>query len=182
ARRYRTSPHPVNHPAPPEADDCEGFIMTASPNARPSDNDAAQLDRRREKLQSRKAEAELASRKLSKYAEALESNSARVGQLEADIATTRDRLAVLKKSLKNARKERDKLREGRKKIRQNAAKAAQRAADAERKYDRSMLADMLAREKQQDLSRHAASAAPASPVKPVKTHTVAAPPAAAKTS
>jgi chromosome segregation ATPase len=119
--------------------------MTASTRNRSAEADASRLDRRREKLQARQLEADVASQTLSKYAEALESNSTRVSQLEADVATTRDRLAVLKKSLKNARKERDKLRNGRKKIRQNSAKAQQRATNAERKYDRAMLADMLER-------------------------------------
>jgi predicted RNase H-like nuclease (RuvC/YqgF family) len=155
--------------------------MTASLKTRSPEADASRLDRRREKLQARRVEADLTSQKLSRYAEALESNSTRVSQLEADVAMTRDRLAVLKKSLKNVRKERDKLRNGRKKIRQNAAKAAQRATNAERKYDRSMLADILAREKQHDLSRHAAPATTPTPVKapPARTATVKAPAATA---
>ena len=136
--------------------------MTASAKNRCAKAKASRLDRRRETLQARRLEADVASKKLAKYAEALESNSTLVSRLEADVAITRDRLAVVKKSLKDALKQRDKIRDGRKKIRRHAAKAAQRATNAERKYDQAMLADMLEREKQQDLSRHGGAAPPTS--------------------
>jgi hypothetical protein len=60
----------------------------------------------------------------------------------------------LKAALKAAAKERDKVRGARKDARKAAAKANQRAAKAEARYDDAVLAGMLRREKNSDLSAH----------------------------
>jgi hypothetical protein len=90
-------------------------------------------------------------------------------------------VAGLKKSIKASGKQREKLRKSRKQARQRAMKAQQHATDAERRYDRIMLAEIVEREKRQDLSQHASQGAPSQALAAVSSSGdagVGAPPAA----
>ncbi len=111
------------------------------------------MDRRRDTLLATRATQTASDAEVARLDTELDANANRVSQMEGELANARDRVAALKKSIKAARKYRVKLRAGRKRARQNTAKAQQRAAEAERRYDKAMLADMLAREKQQHLAQ-----------------------------
>jgi hypothetical protein len=141
---------------------------------------SARLDQRRAQLQTARGRSDGAAAAVVSLDTQLRANAAQTSQLEGELAAARDRVAVLKKSIKASQKEGRKLRDGRKDARARAAKAQQRAADVERRYDRAMLAEIVRREKQQDLTQHSQStpvaAAPAAA--PAKAST----PAAAKAS
>lgn len=116
---------------------------------------SATLDRRRNALQAARSAAEATGAKVVSLDEALDSNAMRRSEYEANLQVALDRVAGLKKSIKASNQERSKLRTARKAARQADAKARQRADTSEAKYDRAVLADMLRREKDRDLSVHA---------------------------
>ncbi|HEY1968258.1 MAG TPA: hypothetical protein VGH89_09945 [Pseudonocardia sp.] len=148
---------------------------------------SARLDRRRAELQAARGRADGAAASVVSLDTQLRANAAQTSQLEGELAAARDRVAVLKKSIKASQKEQRKLRQARKQARVRAAKDQQRASDVERRYDRAMLAEIVRREKQQDLTQHsqsspAPSAAPAkaaAPAAPAPAAPAAAPAAAA---
>ena len=67
-------------------------------------------------------------------------------------------MAALKKAIKATGKQKDQLESARKDARRAAAQAQQRAAAAEAKYDRAVLAEIVRREKDHDLSLHSPAA------------------------
>jgi hypothetical protein len=71
--------------------------------------------------------------------------------------------SVLERAIKASTRQRGSLRESRKDARKAAAKAQRRAHEVEARYDRAVLADMVNREKQTDLSTHTTSGAVARP-------------------
>lgn len=119
-----------------------------------TDRTAAELARRRNTLRKRQAGAERTGREVAELDKALERNVAQTGEQEAELRTTLDRVAMLKKTIKAGKKYRDKLRAARKKARGRDADARQRASTAEARYDKSVMADMVRREKQRDLAQH----------------------------
>lgn len=121
---------------------------------RAPDAQVSTLDRRREKLQGTRAAAESAIGRIAALDELLETNSTRQREHEAGLQAALDRVATLKKAIKAATKRDSKLLTARKDARRLATRAQQRAATAETKYDRAVLADMVRREKDDDLSRH----------------------------
>jgi hypothetical protein len=105
-------------------------------------------------MQATKASSAEAAATVDSLDQQLESNAgARAGH-EADLQAALDRVAGLKKSIKAAAKEHDRLRSARKAARRTAATARHRAEQAEARYDSAVLADLLRREKAQDLSAH----------------------------
>jgi len=116
---------------------------------------SATLDRRRNALHASRSAAEATGAKVASLDEALDSNAMRRSEYEANLQVALDRVAGLKKTIKASKQERSKLRTARKAARQADAKARQRADTSEAKYDRAVLADMLRREKDRDLSVHA---------------------------
>jgi chromosome segregation ATPase len=118
-------------------------------------SEARRLERRRDKLRSARAAAESASAQVARLDAELTATTNRIGELDVELAAARDKVAVVKRSIKAVEKQRGNLRAERKQARRGQAAARQKADDAERRYDRAMLADMVRREKQQDLSRHA---------------------------
>jgi hypothetical protein len=112
------------------------------------------LDRRREKMQARKGAGEATAADVVSVDDQLAANASQRREHEAALQAALDAVAVLKKSIKASTKERNKLRSARKGARRVAAKAQQRTDTAEAKYDRAVLADMLRREKDNDLSEH----------------------------
>lgn len=147
---------------------------------------SATLDKRRKTLQTARGAAEAAAAKVVSLDEALDSNAIGRREHEAGLQVALDRVAGLKKAIKASKQERDKLRTARKAARQDDAKARQRSSTSEARYDRAVLADMLRREKDRDLSVHAATPAatpaPAAEPKPATAPlTATAPPATSET-
>ncbi len=118
---------------------------------------AGALDKRRRKLQTSRSSVESAARALKELDDRLNGNSTEQRKHESALQAALDQVASLKKAIKAAKKQGAKLQTARKRARRDAAKAQQRAATAETKYDRAVLADMLRREKDRDLSAHPSS-------------------------
>jgi hypothetical protein len=121
---------------------------------RTPDSEQSALGRRREKLHVTRTAAELATRRVAELDKQLDTNSAAQRENEAALQRALDRVATLKKSIKASRRGSGKLHTARRDARRVAARAQQRAATAEAKYDRAVLAEMVRREKDDDLSRH----------------------------
>ncbi|MDT7685867.1 MAG: hypothetical protein QOG57_6177, partial [Pseudonocardiales bacterium] len=136
---------------------------------------SSNLDRRREALRERAGAAAAAGAKVSSLDEQLDATALAHRDNEASLRAALDRVAGLKKAIKAAEKQRDKLRAARKAARRADAKARQRAAAAEARYDRAVLAGMVRREKERDLSKHDRPAAgePSSAAKEAAKETVA---------
>lgn len=145
--------------------------MTASTTSEPQTRST--LDRRRNTLQTRRAAAEATAAKVAALDEELNLNAVHTQEFEASLQAALDRVAGLKKGIKAAKKTRARLRAERKDARGADARSRQRADAAESKYDRAVLADMLRREKDRDLSVHAGSTPAAAP----KAAAAATPPA-----
>jgi hypothetical protein len=114
------------------------------------------LDRRRQKMQATRTAAQDAGAAVDELDTRLDTNSSETREHEAALHTALDRVAALKKAIKAAGKQNSRLASSRKDARRAAARAQQRAAGAEARYDRAVLADMLRREKDRDLSVHGA--------------------------
>lgn len=145
---------------------------TRTANAQPTP-----LDRRRDKRQLAMTTKDAALADVASLDEQLTTNAGALTGYEADLQATLDRVATVKKTIKATTKDRDRLRTERKKAGKVAAKAEQRATAAEAKYDRAVLADMLRREKDNDLSAHTPSSSgttPSAAATPVAGDTAAA--------
>ena len=119
-----------------------------------ADTQESELDQRRDKLQAARATAENAAAEVEALDQHLETNAAVRRARETDLRTAMDRVAAAKKATKANAKDDDKLRTARKDARQVADQAQHKAATAETKYDRAVLADLVRREKDSDLSAH----------------------------
>jgi len=124
------------------------------------------LERRRETLRTRAAAAAASQAKVTSLDEQLETNSAARREHGANLRAALETVSGLRKSIKDADKQRGKLRTARKNARRAETKAHQRASTAEAKYDRALLADLVRREKDRDLSKHTSTKTPAAPVIP----------------
>jgi hypothetical protein len=113
------------------------------------------LDRRRNKLRVAEAAAAGAVSDLRRLDEELASNNDRHREQEALLQATLDRVVWLKKAIKASVKKAGKLRAAREDVGKRAAEAQQRVTAAETKYDRAVLAEMVRREKDNDLDAHA---------------------------
>jgi chromosome segregation ATPase len=125
-----------------------------------SKDSSVALDRRRTKMQSAKAAAATAAAAVDALDQRLAANAHQHGGHEADLQTALDRVESLRKSIKTSTRERKQLRIQRKDAGRAAAGAHDRARRAEAKYDTAMLADLLRREKDNDLSAHGEAAEP----------------------
>jgi chromosome segregation ATPase len=125
--------------------------------------EAAKLTRRRAKMQVARSTAAAAGAKLTDLEGRLESLTRLRRQQKAALREAKNQQSVLERAIKASTKQRGPLRESLKKARKAAAKAQRRAHDVEARYDRAVLADMVHREKQTDLSTHTSSGAAARP-------------------
>ena len=116
------------------------------------------LNRRREKLQANKAAARAAIDAVADLDARLDHNSSQTRENEAALQAALDQVAALKKAIKATGKQKVQLDSARKDARRAAAQAQQRAAAAEAKYDRAVLAEIVRREKDHDLSLHSPAA------------------------
>ena len=113
------------------------------------------LDRRRRKLWRARNGADDATAAVRQLEERIDANAEQGRTHEANLRAALDEVASLKKAIKASAKEADKLHDSREAARERAAEAQQRAAVAESKYDDAVLADLLRREKDNDLAAHA---------------------------
>ena len=125
--------------------------------------EAAKLTRRRKKMQVAKSTAVAATANLANLERRLEALTALRRQQRAALREAKNKQRALEKAIKASSKERTSLRESRKGARKAAAKARRNAHEVEAKYDRAVLSDLVRREKQSDLSAHAASRVAARP-------------------
>jgi hypothetical protein len=112
------------------------------------------LDRRRDKMQATSRIAVAAAAKVDALDKQLDADTNKRHRHEATLKSALDSVAVQKKALKATTKDRDRHRAARRAARSAAAKARRSAVAAEAKYDRAVLADMVRREKDHDLSAH----------------------------
>ena len=112
------------------------------------------LDRRRNKLWVAEAAAAGAVSDLRRLDEELASNNDQHREQEASLQAALDRVVWLKKAIKASVKKAGKLRAAREDVGKRAAEAQQRVTAAETKYDRAVLAEMVRREKDNDLDAH----------------------------
>src|SRR5882757_11146935 len=125
--------------------------------------EAAKLTRRREKMQVARSAAAAATAKLTDLEGQLAALTRLRRQQKAALREAKSQQSVLERAVKASTRQRGALRESRKDARKAAAKAQRRAHEVEARYDRAVLADMVHREKQTDLSTHATSGAVARP-------------------
>jgi hypothetical protein len=128
---------------------------TATGLSGPPTAERSVLDRRRNKLQVAKAYAASAVSDFRRLDEQLASNDDQRREQEASLQAALDRVVLLKKAIKASIKEADKLRAAREDAGKRATEAQQRVTAAEARYDRAVLADMVRREKENDLAAHA---------------------------
>lgn len=129
-------------------------LRTADSSHGEADPQETPLDQRRDKLQKARATAESASAEVEDLDRRLETNAAVRKAGETDLRRAMDRVAAAKKADKAHAKDDDKLRTARKDAGQVADHAQHKAETAEAKYDRAVLADLVRREKDHDLSAH----------------------------
>jgi len=135
------------------------MVMAKNPPASgmscPSTAERSMLDRRRNKLRVAEAAAAGAVSDLRRLDEELASNNDQHREQEASLQAALDRVVWLKKAIKASVKKAGKLRAAREDVGKRAAEAQQRVTAAETKYDRAVLAEMVRREKDNDLDAHA---------------------------
>ena len=129
-------------------------LHTADSSLSETDTRETPLDQRRDKLQKARTTAESATAEVEALDQHLKTNAAVRRAGETDLRTAMDRVAAAKKANKVHAKDDDKLRAARKDARQLAEHAQHKAETAEAKYDSAVLADLVRREKDHDLSAH----------------------------
>ena len=108
------------------------------------------LERRRDKAEAAQETAEKARAGVTELDHRLETNADLTRRQEQALRTTVAETNRLKRVLKNAADERKRLTKQRRKATSRVQKASGKADTAEAKYDKSVLADLVAREKQRD--------------------------------
>lgn len=130
-----------------------------------------QLDRRREQSSAANAAAEKARSAVTDLANRLQTNADLTRQQTLALRNAEAEAKRLKRSLKTQSRDRQRLEKAHQKAVAKAAKASRRAEDMDDKYSKTVLADMVRREKERDT---AAAAAPSAAVIPVPEKAVAA--------
>lgn len=122
--------------------------------------DRSVLDRRRDKLQATRAAAAAAAAAVRQLDERLDAHAEQGRQREAALHAALDGVAALKKAIKSSAKEAVQLCDARTEAGKRSAKAQQVATAVEARYDSAVLADMVRRQKEIDLSAHGAGPTP----------------------
>jgi len=115
-----------------------------------SDRQSAQLDRRRDQASAAATAAKKAQKGVTKLDSQLQTNASATRQQTRALRNAVAEVGQLKRALKTATKERDRLTKARAKAAARADKALATSRAAESKYDRSVLADLVRREKAKD--------------------------------
>jgi chromosome segregation ATPase len=114
------------------------------------DRQSSQLDRRREQAASAAGAADKAKAGVTELDNRLQTNTSMTRQQKQALRNAEAEVNRIKRSLKAATKERDQLTRARKKAVAKADKASVKAKAADAKYEKSVLADMVRREKMKD--------------------------------
>ena len=138
------------------------------------------MDEPRGDWQAAQEESARAESHLSLVLQRLEDNAEQRSADEAALQAAVDQQAELKRSIKTSAEQRETLRKARSKAQREAEEAQKRAQAAEAKYDEALLAEVLAAQKNKDLSVSDSQAEAvdvdgvASPVAPSTAQTTAA--------
>jgi hypothetical protein len=124
-----------------------------------------QLDRRREQTAAAKDAEEKARTAVTDLANRLQTNADLTEQQKLALRNAEAEAKRLKRSLKTQQRDRDRLAKAHQKALGKAAKATRRAEDLDDKYSKSVLADLVRREKEKDLK--AAGVTPPEPERAV---------------
>jgi chromosome segregation ATPase len=115
-----------------------------------SEQQSSQLDRRREQATSAARAADKAQSGVTELDNRLQTNTSMTRQQKQALRNAEAEVTRIKRSLKAAAKERDQLTRARKKAVAKVDKARIKAEAADAKYEKSVLADMVRREKIKD--------------------------------
>jgi hypothetical protein len=143
-----------------------------------TDRPSAPLDRRRDQAAAAADTAEKAQADVTELDHRLETNASLTRQQSQALRNAVAEANRLKRALKAGSKERDRLTKARKKAVAYADKAKAKAGSADAKYSKTVLAELVRREKERD---RVAAPAPA-PEQPTVTATAATRTAARKTA
>jgi hypothetical protein len=122
-----------------------------------SDQYSAQLDRRRDQASAAATAAKKAQKSVTELDSLLKTNARTTRQQTQALHNAVAEVGRLKRALKTATKERGRLTKARTKAVARADKAQAKSKAAESKYDRSVLADLVRREKAKDRADSARS-------------------------
>ena len=111
---------------------------------------STQLDRRRDRSEATAARAGEAHAKIAELENRLQANADLTRQQTQALRTAEAEVKRLKRALKGQKDDRDRLLKAKTKATAKAKTAERRAATAEGKYDKSVLADLVHREKERD--------------------------------
>ena len=114
--------------------------------------DHTALDEPRGNWQAAREESARADNQLSLVLQRLEDNAEQRSADEAALQAAVDQQAELKRAIKTAADQRETLRKARSKAQREAEEAQKRAQAAEAKYDEALLVEVLAAQKNKDLS------------------------------
>jgi hypothetical protein len=121
-----------------------------APAGTTSDRQSTLLDRRRTQAADAAKAAEQAQARVTELDNRLQTNASMTTQQKQALRNAEADVARLKRLLKAGARERDRLTKARKKAADRTAKAQAKSKAAEAKYDKSLLADLVSREKAKD--------------------------------
>jgi chromosome segregation ATPase len=121
-----------------------------APAGTTSDRQSTPLDRRRDKAADAARAADQAQAGVTELEHRLQTNASMTSQQKQALRNAEAEASRLKRALKAGARERDRLAKAHEKAAARAAKARARSAAAESKYDKSVLADLVRREKAKD--------------------------------
>ena len=109
-----------------------------------------QLDRRRDRSEAASAAVNTARARVTELEHRLQTNAEMTRQQTQALRNAEAEAKRLKRALKTQKRDRERLLKAKTKADAKAKKAERKAATAEDKYDKSVLADMVHREKERD--------------------------------
>jgi hypothetical protein len=121
-----------------------------APAGTTSDRQSTLLDRRRTRAADAAKAAEQAQARVTELDNRLQTNASMTTQQKQALRNAEAEVARLKRLLKAGARERDRLAKARKKAADRTAKAQAKSKAAEAKYDKSLLTDLVSREKAKD--------------------------------
>jgi hypothetical protein len=148
-------------------------MTAAAPETTRSTAPATALDKRRAKWLATEQIATDAEGSLARVAQDLQANTKQRREAQAALEAAVQRAAELKQELKSLGKEREELRVDRTRGKREVTVSRRRAKSAERRFERALVKDLVAKAKADDLAAHKAPAVvpdrvePATPAAPV---------------
>jgi hypothetical protein len=127
-------------------------MTVTAPAETTSDQQSTPLDRRRDRAADAARSAEQAQAGVTELDHRLQTNASMTTQQKQALRNAEAEVARLKRALKTGAKERDRLTRAHKKAADRAGRAQAKSKAAEAKYDKSLLADLVRREKAKDLA------------------------------